>query len=158
MFCVYHHFHIEAVFLYCCPDCLCCPANSVHMDYATWAIWAAIKKHRLTLLCFAVIWSLHWTTLCSCALTSVFLLVPSLAWLAICPFLKVWITWWAFPYRTTFLSGSTPVDPAWDAWGTTIYPYISVVVSVHLWYSSLFLSSTFVSSNSAFPCWILRTG
>ena len=34
-------------FFYCCPDCPSCPASAIHMDQATWAIWATIKKYSL---------------------------------------------------------------------------------------------------------------
>ena len=41
----------QAVFLYCCPDCLSCPANVIQISQATWSIWAAINKnhHKLRL-------------------------------------------------------------------------------------------------------------
>ena len=42
------HTQIEALFLYCCPDCLCCPANAIQMGQTTWAIWAAIRKYSLS--------------------------------------------------------------------------------------------------------------
>ena len=38
----------EAVFLYCCPDCISCSAGAIQMDPATRAIWAAVKKHILS--------------------------------------------------------------------------------------------------------------
>ena len=34
-------------FLYCCPECLSCPANAVQMDQATWAVWAIISNTAL---------------------------------------------------------------------------------------------------------------
>ena len=37
----------EAAFLSCCPDCPSYPANAIPMDYAAWAIWAAIKTYSL---------------------------------------------------------------------------------------------------------------
>ena len=36
---------LQAVFLYCCPDC---SANGIQMDWATSAIWAAMKKYSLS--------------------------------------------------------------------------------------------------------------
>ena len=35
----------EAVFLYCCSACPCCPANAIQMGQAPQAIWPAMKKH-----------------------------------------------------------------------------------------------------------------
>ena len=36
---------LETVFIYCCLDCPSCSANAIQMGWATWAIWAVIKKH-----------------------------------------------------------------------------------------------------------------
>ena len=47
---------VEAVFLYCSPDCPSCPANAIQMGQATWAIWAATKKYSLKYFHAATCW------------------------------------------------------------------------------------------------------
>ena len=34
----------QAVFLYCCPDCLLCPASALQIGKTTWVMWAAVKN------------------------------------------------------------------------------------------------------------------
>ena len=42
---------IQAVFLYCCPDCPSYPARALLMGQATLAVWAAIKKCSYSIKC-----------------------------------------------------------------------------------------------------------
>ena len=41
----------NAEFPYCCSDCL---TNAIQMDWATWAIWAAVTKYILYYNCLAI--------------------------------------------------------------------------------------------------------
>ena len=44
----------QAVCLYCCPDCINCQTDAVHMSWVAWEIWAAIKKYKSQQISFTL--------------------------------------------------------------------------------------------------------